>query len=111
VEDNLPGFLQTSYALYQQLFPPELQQRLAALKPTTLYLVPTGALYELPFEALVTTAGKEQYLLHQYTVSYLSSLHYSKPYEAIPNLVTLPLHANRYSPLLTLFIQRPTAKN
>jgi len=90
VEENLPDFVETSYALYQQLLPeavrdliakdnpklPEAARELIAKdKPSTLYIVPTGALYSLPFESLVTEPDEDEprYLLQDYAIAYLSS--------------------------------------
>jgi tetratricopeptide (TPR) repeat protein len=71
LEKDFTDFTQASHALYQQLFPATL---LGEAKPKRLYIVPTSALYELPFEALVTeNTDKPHYLLQDYAISYLSS--------------------------------------
>ncbi len=68
-------FINASATLYQTLFPPEIRQRLASVSPQILYIVPTEALYQLPFEALVTdhSEDKPHYLIQDHAVSYLSS--------------------------------------
>jgi CHAT domain-containing protein/tetratricopeptide (TPR) repeat protein len=56
-------------ALYQSLFPepvPEIIQ-----KASTIYIIPTGALYLLPFEALKDETN--QYLIASHNFAYLSS--------------------------------------
>jgi CHAT domain-containing protein/tetratricopeptide (TPR) repeat protein len=71
---TLPSFADTSSALYQWLFPVEARSMIAA--SGDLYVVPTGALYGVPFEALATRAGNGQgvrYLVEDHSVSYLSS--------------------------------------
>jgi CHAT domain-containing protein len=75
VQENLPDFVETSYALYQQLLPEAARQLVAKAKPSTLYIVPTGALYSLPFESLVTAPDEDEphYLLQDYAIAYLSS--------------------------------------
>jgi CHAT domain-containing protein len=63
------------YALYQHLFPESVRPFIAQSK--ALYIVPTGPLHALPFEALVTEtpqAGKRpQYLIKDHPITYLSS--------------------------------------
>jgi tetratricopeptide (TPR) repeat protein len=75
VEENLPDFVETSYALYQQLLPKAVRELIAKAKPSTLYIVPTSALYSLPFESLVTEPDEDEphYLLQDYAIAYLSS--------------------------------------
>ncbi len=75
VEENLPDFVETSDALYQQLLPEAARKLIAKAKPSTLYIVPTGALYSLPFESLVTEPDEDEprYLLQDYAIAYLSS--------------------------------------
>ncbi len=52
---TLPAFADSSSALYQWLFPVGARSMIAA--SSDLYVVPTGALYGVPFEALATRAG------------------------------------------------------
>jgi len=75
VDENLPDFLETSYALYQQLLPKTVRELIAKAKPSTLYIVPTSALYSLPFESFVTEPDEDEprYLLQDYAIAYLSS--------------------------------------
>jgi tetratricopeptide (TPR) repeat protein/CHAT domain-containing protein len=74
LERNVTDFTQASQALYQQLFPATVRTLLGEVQPKLLYIVPTSALYELPFEALVTeNTDKPHYLLQDYAISYLSS--------------------------------------
>jgi CHAT domain-containing protein/tetratricopeptide (TPR) repeat protein len=71
---TLPPFVDASSALYQSLVPPAARETIAA--SNSLYVVPTGALYGTPFEALVTQgAGSEsvRYLIEDHSISYLSS--------------------------------------
>lgn len=61
-------------ALYAWLFPP--QARAAVAGSTTLFIVPSGALYRVPFEALVTNTGRDgapHYLVEDAAIAYLSS--------------------------------------
>jgi len=73
VADSLPEFVEVSHALYQQLLPKAARELVANAK--TLYIVPTSALYKLPFEALVTVPDEKepQYLIQDYAIAYLSS--------------------------------------
>jgi CHAT domain-containing protein len=71
-------FFETSQTLYDKLIPKEVRQFLTGAK--TLYIVPTGPLYGVPFEALVTeiemTEDDEEipnYLIEDYAIAYLSS--------------------------------------
>lgn len=68
-------FAQTSYALYTQLFPEEVRSLLKV--PRMIYVVPTGPLYALPFEMLVTQSpchSKDtHYLIIDVPIAYLSS--------------------------------------
>lgn len=59
--------------LFATLVPQPARQALTQAK--ILYIVPTGPLYQLPFEALNTAAPSEaiHYLIEDYPVSYLSS--------------------------------------
>jgi tetratricopeptide (TPR) repeat protein len=50
--NQLPQFTEKSFELYQKLFPTAIHQLLAGAD--TLYIIPTGPLYGLPFETLVT---------------------------------------------------------
>jgi CHAT domain-containing protein/Tfp pilus assembly protein PilF len=71
--ENLPILRQASYDLYQLLMPEKVK---TLLKDTrTLYIVPTGSLYGLPFGALDThnPADKPHYLIQDYPIAYLSS--------------------------------------
>jgi len=71
---TLPSFADASASLYQWLFPVGARSMIAASRD--LYVVPTGALYGIPFEALATRAGGGQgvrYLVEDHSVSYLSS--------------------------------------
>ncbi|EDN71272.1 conserved hypothetical protein [Beggiatoa sp. PS] len=66
-------FLQTSNSLYQTLLPETVRQLIKDAK--TLYIIPTGPLYGLPFGSLVTShkQGQIHYLIEDYAISYLSS--------------------------------------
>ena len=68
-------FPQASLDLYQTLLPKAARQLLA--DADILYIVPTGALYGLPFGSLVTLYDKArrkiQYFIEDYAISYLSS--------------------------------------
>jgi CHAT domain-containing protein len=55
--------------LYEILFPSGAREKIAKAK--TLYIVPTGPLYLLPFEALTT--GESRFLVEERSVAYLSS--------------------------------------
>jgi CHAT domain-containing protein len=75
------SFVQTSYELYVLLFP-EVVRRLMSPE-RTVHIVPTGPLYAMPFEVLVTAlpralgAGQEKssahYLIEDVPIRYLSS--------------------------------------
>lgn len=61
------------YELYNRLVPGQVR---AALTPgSSLYIVPTGPLYSLPFEALETQAAGQppHYLVEDHAIAYLSS--------------------------------------
>ncbi|MCP4699075.1 MAG: CHAT domain-containing protein [Gammaproteobacteria bacterium] len=58
--------------LYALLIPAELRPLLKA--PRNLYIVPTGPLYLLPFELLITGGEKGRYLIEDLPVTYLSSM-------------------------------------
>ena len=59
------------YALYSTLLPQDVRPLLAQDRP--LYIVPTGVLYDAPFEALITRQGQAHFLLEDVSISYLSS--------------------------------------
>jgi tetratricopeptide (TPR) repeat protein len=73
--EQQPGFERASNALYDALLPAEMRTDLS--KATNLFIVPTGPLYGLPWEALVMQAGTAgslpHFLLEDHAVSYLSS--------------------------------------
>jgi tetratricopeptide (TPR) repeat protein len=72
--NRLPELVDEAYPLYQRLFPKSIHQFLTEVQ--TLYLVPTGPLYLLPFEALVTKPIRKpapHYLIEDHAVVYLSS--------------------------------------
>jgi len=74
VQSNLPRFAEESYALYNELVP--LDARTVLEHAAHLFVVPTGVLYDLPWEALVTQppgSDDYRYLIRDRTVSYLSS--------------------------------------
>lgn len=65
---------QAAQDLYQTLLPDRARKMIAGVK--TLYVIPTGPLYGLPFEALVTQVDSSQtprYLVEDHAVIYLSS--------------------------------------
>jgi tetratricopeptide (TPR) repeat protein len=59
--------------LYELLIPKDVREALSGAK--TLYIVPSGPLYGLPFEALVSRMDGERprYLVEDYPMAYLSS--------------------------------------
>ncbi|RKZ42110.1 MAG: hypothetical protein DRQ49_02940 [Gammaproteobacteria bacterium] len=72
--NRLPELVEEGYPLYQKLIPHAAQKLLT--EAHTLYIVPTGSLYMLPFEALVTDDThyfKPRYLIQDYAIAYLSS--------------------------------------
>ncbi len=73
--ENLPQFIRSSANLYDWLFPTAARATIA--HASTLFVVPTGALYRIPFEALVTNApklpAKPHYLVEDHAIAYLSS--------------------------------------
>ena len=72
--NRLPEFVEESQPLYELLLPQSIRPLLA--QAHTLYVVPTGPLYMLPFESLVTHTTEENiphYLIEKYSISYLSS--------------------------------------
>ena len=73
---SLRYFVDNSYNLYGQLFPRPVRQLLDKIKPQTVYIMPTGPLCYLPFEALVTQRRYDtpRYLIQDYTLAYLPSV-------------------------------------
>ncbi len=76
-QEILNNMAQQSYELYQRLIPADDNIRQMMEQANMLYIVPTGPLYGLPFEALVTKdppiSETPHYLLHDHPVAYLSS--------------------------------------
>jgi len=74
-ESKSDSFAQASHDLYLQLLP--AQVRIQLMAPYTIYVVPTGPLYSLPFEVLVTQLPKDSkntpYLIEDVPIAYLSS--------------------------------------
>jgi tetratricopeptide (TPR) repeat protein/CHAT domain-containing protein len=71
---DLPGFAADSYALYQQLVPTAILPIIAHAKH--LIIVPSGTLYDVPWEALVTqqpNGGTPHYLIEDEAISYVPS--------------------------------------
>ncbi|MDM8564215.1 CHAT domain-containing protein [Candidatus Halobeggiatoa sp. HSG11] len=66
-------FLQASNDLYQTLLPEAARKLIKNAE--TLYIIPTGPLYGLPFGSLVTSNPKQpiRYFIEDYPISYLSS--------------------------------------
>jgi CHAT domain-containing protein/Tfp pilus assembly protein PilF len=66
---------QASHELYAQLIPEKVRNLLT--KERTVYVIPTGPLYALPFETLVTQVSKDfkeaHYLIENVPIAYLSS--------------------------------------
>jgi CHAT domain-containing protein/tetratricopeptide (TPR) repeat protein len=93
----LPEISAGSFALYQFLVPPAA--RASVEGATNLLVIPTGPLYRLPWELLVTEnprdAAEPHYLIDDRAVSYLSSIsllgllrtaasaHRARPYEVL----------------------------
>lgn len=73
---SLRYFVNISAHLYRQLFPQSVRQLLGRIKPQTVYIIPSGSLCYLPFEALVTRTryGIPRYLIQNYTLAYLPSM-------------------------------------
>ena len=69
--NRLPVFEAASHDIYNQLLPEAARQLITGAD--TLYIVPTGPLYGLPFEALVTNDDTSRYLIQDYAIVYLSS--------------------------------------
>jgi CHAT domain-containing protein/predicted negative regulator of RcsB-dependent stress response len=74
-DDTLPNLFNISHRLYQKLLPAKAREPLKQAK--RIYVVPTGPLYGLPFEALVTHIDEETetpyYLIQDIAIAYLSS--------------------------------------
>ncbi len=74
-KETLPKVIKTSHRLYQHLLPVAARQLLGDAK--LVYVIPTGPLYCLAFEALVTAPVKDEetpyYLIQDYAIAYLSS--------------------------------------
>lgn len=72
---DLPQVSSDAFALYRWLVPPAARPTVEAA--SQLLVVPTGPLYQLPWEALVTQdptgAAEPHYLIDDHAVSYLSS--------------------------------------
>jgi CHAT domain-containing protein/tetratricopeptide (TPR) repeat protein len=71
---DLPRFAVASHRLYLTVLPEGARSRLGA--NTRLIVVPTGPLFDVPFEAFVTDATaprKPRYLLERYPISYAAS--------------------------------------
>ncbi|HME81242.1 MAG TPA: CHAT domain-containing protein [Candidatus Eremiobacteraceae bacterium] len=73
---DLPGFAADSFALYNVLVPKSIAPTVGRAR--ALVIVPTGSLYDLPFEMLVTQdpahgAGRPHYLVQQHAISYIPS--------------------------------------
>ncbi len=72
--NRLPEIIDEGYPLYEKLIPEQARQYLA--EAHTLYIVPTGPLYMLPFETLVTNDidyENPHYLILDHAIAYLSS--------------------------------------
>lgn len=76
VTQNDEAIRSTGLSLYQKLWRP-LEEALTEKKIT---IIPAGALFYLNFETLPTEQGGNQFLIHQYNISYALSLniHFSK---------------------------------
>jgi len=71
ITNRLPEFDTASHELYNQLIPKAVRKIITGAK--TLYIIPTGSLYVLPFEALVTNDDDEpHYLIQDHAIAYLS---------------------------------------
>ncbi len=81
VEQKPVSFTQASHELYAILIPEAIRPLLTSpqdsLQGKTLNIIPTGPLYALPFEALMTRPAKDahkaHYLIEDIPISYLSS--------------------------------------
>jgi tetratricopeptide (TPR) repeat protein len=72
--NRLPEIIDEGYPLYEKLIPEAARKQLA--KADTVYIVPTGPLYQLPFETLVTNDFdyyNPHYLILDQAIAYLSS--------------------------------------
>jgi tetratricopeptide (TPR) repeat protein len=72
--NRLPELVEEGQPLYQQLIPEDAQALLT--EAHTVYIVPTGALYLLPFETLVSQVTEDEeahYLIQDHAIVYLSS--------------------------------------
>ena len=80
-------FVEASYTLFSTLVPQDARSLLTQGK--SLYIVPTGALYTLPFEALITRPAphvdEAHFLLEDVSISYLSSASLLKTLENTRN--------------------------
>jgi CHAT domain-containing protein/tetratricopeptide (TPR) repeat protein len=73
---DMPGFARDSYALFRALVPKDVEQQLTGAK--SVVIVPSGALFALPFAALVVqdpsaTPGPPHYLIQDLAISYVPS--------------------------------------
>jgi CHAT domain-containing protein len=70
--EDLPAFAADSALLYRQLIPPSI---VSLITNKRLIIVPSGPLYEVPWEALVTDASGTipHYLLEDHAISYSPS--------------------------------------
>jgi len=73
VEADMKAVSHEGHELYELLIPKDAGETLQGAK--TLYIVPSGPLYGLPFEALVSRMDGEppRYLVEDYPIAYLSS--------------------------------------
>ena len=78
--NSLRQLVHSNHKFYQQLFPNQVRQRLARIKPNRLYVVPTESLYDMPFEVLVTQIRYRapRYLIQDYAIAYLPSASWLK---------------------------------
>lgn len=74
----VPGFKQTARNLYRALLSPVEKDIAAAEK---LIVVPDKALWELPFQTLITDSNR--YLIETHQISYVPSLHFLKTAQQI----------------------------
>ncbi|MCP4344237.1 MAG: tetratricopeptide repeat protein [Desulfobacterales bacterium] len=74
INKTMNNITQSGYELYNLLFPKQIASHISQFR--TLYIIPTGPLYGLPFEALVTkkdNGNNLHYLLKDHSIAYLSS--------------------------------------